>query len=49
MERIGGTQNAPELPRCVGRGVQFAAEQLEAEQAQRRLWSGSFIPPWRDR
>ncbi len=24
----------------------YAAEQLEAEQAQRGLWSGSFIPPW---
>jgi endonuclease YncB( thermonuclease family) len=24
----------------------YAAEQLEAEQAQRGLWSGSFTPPW---
>jgi endonuclease YncB( thermonuclease family) len=24
----------------------YAAEQLEAEQAQRGLWSGSFVPPW---
>jgi endonuclease YncB( thermonuclease family) len=24
----------------------YADEQLEAEQAQRGLWSGSFVPPW---
>jgi endonuclease YncB( thermonuclease family) len=24
----------------------YAAEQLDAEQAQRGLWSGSFVPPW---
>jgi endonuclease YncB( thermonuclease family) len=24
----------------------YAAQQLEAEQAERGLWSGSFIPPW---
>jgi endonuclease YncB( thermonuclease family) len=24
----------------------YAAEQLEAEQAQRGLWSGSFVAPW---
>jgi endonuclease YncB( thermonuclease family) len=27
-------------------GGAYAAEQLEAEQAQRGLWSGSFVPPW---
>jgi endonuclease YncB( thermonuclease family) len=27
-------------------GGHYAAEQLEAEQAQRGLWSGSFVPPW---
>jgi endonuclease YncB( thermonuclease family) len=27
-------------------GPQYDAEQLEAEQAQRGLWSGSFIEPW---
>jgi endonuclease YncB( thermonuclease family) len=26
-------------------GGAYAAEQLEAEQAQRGLWSGSFVPP----
>jgi endonuclease YncB( thermonuclease family) len=24
----------------------YAGEQLEAEQAGRGLWSGSFVPPW---
>jgi len=24
----------------------YAAEQIEAEQHQRGLWSGSFVPPW---
>lgn len=24
----------------------YAIEQLEAEAAQRGLWSGSFVPPW---
>jgi endonuclease YncB( thermonuclease family) len=24
----------------------YAAQQLEAEQTERGLWSGSFIPPW---
>jgi endonuclease YncB( thermonuclease family) len=27
-------------------GGHYAAEQLEAEQAQRGLWSGAFVPPW---
>jgi endonuclease YncB( thermonuclease family) len=27
-------------------GGHHAAEQLEAEAAQRGLWSGSFMPPW---
>jgi endonuclease YncB( thermonuclease family) len=27
-------------------GPSYDAEQLKAEQAQRGLWSGSFIPPW---
>jgi endonuclease YncB( thermonuclease family) len=27
-------------------GGAYAAEQLEAEQAQRGLWAGSFMPPW---
>jgi endonuclease YncB( thermonuclease family) len=27
-------------------GAQYAAEQLDAEQAQRGLWSGSFVPSW---
>jgi endonuclease YncB( thermonuclease family) len=27
-------------------GGAYDAEQLEAEQAQRGLWSGSFVPPW---
>jgi endonuclease YncB( thermonuclease family) len=27
-------------------GGAYAAEQLEAEQAQRGLWSGSFVSPW---
>jgi endonuclease YncB( thermonuclease family) len=27
-------------------GPSYDAEQLEAEQAQRGLWSGSFIEPW---
>jgi endonuclease YncB( thermonuclease family) len=24
----------------------YAAQQLEAEQAERGLWSGAFVPPW---
>jgi endonuclease YncB( thermonuclease family) len=27
-------------------GPTYDAEQLEAEEAQRGLWSGSFVPPW---
>jgi endonuclease YncB( thermonuclease family) len=27
-------------------GGAYAAEQLEAEQDQRGLWAGSFVPPW---
>jgi endonuclease YncB( thermonuclease family) len=27
-------------------GPSYDAEQLEAEQAQLGLWSGSFVPPW---
>ena len=27
-------------------GGRYASEQLEAEQTQRGLWSGSFVPPW---
>jgi endonuclease YncB( thermonuclease family) len=27
-------------------GPSYDAEQLEAEQEQRGLWSGSFLPPW---
>ena len=27
-------------------GPAYDAEQLEAEQAGRGLWAGSFVPPW---
>lgn len=27
-------------------GGAYAEQQAEAEQAQRGLWSGSFVPPW---
>jgi hypothetical protein len=30
-------------------GVRYAAAYLDAEQAQRGLGSGSFVPPWERR
>jgi endonuclease YncB( thermonuclease family) len=34
------------LSAALSLGPSYDAEQLEAEQTQRGLWAGAFVPPW---
>ena len=42
----GRVGRSPGIPSGGHPGPVYDAEQLEAEQAQRGLWSRSFGPPW---